>query len=217
MSSRRPRGFVTALTLAVMLVSMGARADPPDAGAPAWLAQTPVVQTPSSGSLPIGRMMVLLVVTAGLAGGAWYLRKRRLSAGGGSSNHPLRVVDSTRVGAKAELVIASVNGRLILLGVTEGSIRRLAWIDDEKPVKPGEPEVDGDSFTGMLRSIIGTEGEAAADGLQEHPTAERRIARLAPRQLDPVARTMQQAHDVAPDRVEGQAAGLSNRRSRRTA
>jgi flagellar biogenesis protein FliO len=206
------------LTLAVMLVAAEAKADPPDAGAPPWLAQNPPTQSAAAAGLPMGRMIVLLLVTAGLGGGAWYVRKRKLSKVGSSLHKKLRLIDSTRIGPKAELVIASVQGRTMLLGVTETNIRRLAWIDDEAPAEAAQPAAQPagqpDSFTAMLRSLVDTEASDRNEDADDTATADT-ILRMPSAPVDRV--TLRQ---VAPaqvsDSVEGQAAGLS-RRSRRRA
>ncbi|MEO6601663.1 MAG: flagellar biosynthetic protein FliO, partial [Polyangiaceae bacterium] len=41
----------------------------------------------------------------------------------------LRVVGSTKLGGRAQLVLAEVDGRKILLGVTDSSVRKLGWLD----------------------------------------------------------------------------------------
>lgn len=196
-----------------MLVAAEAKADPPDAGAPPWLAQNPPMQASAAGGLPMGRMVVLLLVTAGLGGVAWYVRKRKLSKVGSSLNKRLRLIDSTRIGPKAELVIASVQGRTMLLGVTETNIRRLAWIDEEAPAQSVEPAAQPESFTAMLRSLVDTDPGDKREASDDEATADT-IARMPSAPVDRI--TLRQV--VSPqvtDSLEGQAAGLSRRARRR--
>jgi flagellar biogenesis protein FliO len=108
----------------------------PDASlnGPSWLAPhsgpkvaRPVAAGPSVG---LGRSMGVLLLTSILGGTALYLRSRK--------NKPtkarvaaLRVLGSTKLGGRANLVLAEVAGRKILLGVTDNSVRKLGWLDAE--------------------------------------------------------------------------------------
>jgi flagellar biogenesis protein FliO len=206
------------LTVAVMLMAAPVKADPPDAGIPPWLSQSQPVEAAPAAGLPVGRMIVLLVVTVAIGGGAWYVRKRKLSKAGLSQNKKLQLVDSTRVGPKAELVIASVQGRMMLLGVTETNIRRLAWLDEQAPadaatpVDSSAPAQSPDSFTAMLRSLVDTESAPDnEDREQDGPSQPQARVAFAER-----ATLRQVPAQQVTDSVEGQAAGLT-RRSRRRA
>ncbi|MBI5537752.1 MAG: flagellar biosynthetic protein FliO [Deltaproteobacteria bacterium] len=218
MSRRMAGAAAILLTVAVILVAAPAKADPPDAGIPSWLSQNQPVEAAPAGSLPVGRMIVLLVVTAGIGGGAWYVRKRKLSKAGLSQNKKLQLVDSTRVGPKAELVIASVQGRMMLLGVTETNIRRLAWLDEQAPAEAAAPADSSppaqspDSFTAMLRSLVDTDSAPGNEDREDIPRAQP-AARAAFGNRDTVRQLPAQQ---VTDSVEGQAAGLT-RRSRRRA
>jgi flagellar biogenesis protein FliO len=72
----------------------------------------------------------VLLLTSILGGTALYLRTRK--------NKPakarfaqLRVLGSTKLGGRANLVLAEVAGRKILLGVTDNSVRKLGWLEPE--------------------------------------------------------------------------------------
>ena len=102
--------------------------------APSWLAARPTPKPVASGrsSIPsLGRVIGLLLVVGSLGGAALYLKRRgardtkRVAVPRG-----LSVVSSTRIGPKAHAVVISVAGRMMLLGVTDASVKRLAFIDD---------------------------------------------------------------------------------------
>jgi flagellar biogenesis protein FliO len=234
MMSTLRRICATALTLGVMALSVPAMAEPVDAGAPSWLAQNPPVESAPASTLPVGRMLMLLAVTAGLAGGAWYLRKRKLGVTAATGQRRLQVLDSARIGPKAQLVVVSVNGKTMLLGVTETNIRRLAWTEVEAPAalqstegqnaedqksQGHDSEGQSDTFNGMLRSLMNSEADRQRDATEPEPERQRpaidSISRSPLRSIDSLKRTMELARAEVPDSVEGQALGLTSRRGRR--
>ncbi len=108
----------------------------PDASlkSPAWLAPKsgPKLSKPVAGgpSVGLGRSLGVLLLTSVLGGTALYLRskknklpKQKLAL--------LRVVGSTKLGGRAQLVLAEVDGRKILLGVTDSSVRKLGWLEPD--------------------------------------------------------------------------------------
>ena len=112
-------------------------ADASTAGAAqrSWLAQ--------SSSAPDGvadggrqaapwRTLALLLFVSALGGAALYVKKRRAGAARPKPMHPIDVLGSARVGAKAQVVVTRVGERTILLGVTDQSVRRLAWLDERE-------------------------------------------------------------------------------------
>lgn len=95
----------------------------------------------------------LLLAVGGYA--AWR-RTRKVQAGVAPTKTHIRVVGGTLVGPKARAVVAEVGGRLILLGVTESSVRKLAWLDgvedgdlekESEPRAGGNPLIAGDNFS----------------------------------------------------------------------
>jgi flagellar biogenesis protein FliO len=90
------------------------------------------VASAESGPSPWRALAVLVVVLA-IGGGALYLQRAKgggamagiLGAKGGGG---LRVVDSVRVGPRAQLVVAEFGGRRFLIGVNDTSIRRVAYL-----------------------------------------------------------------------------------------
>jgi flagellar biogenesis protein FliO len=113
-------------------------ATPPKVAAPAstpnWLASRPAPKTPvaSRAAMPsLGRLLGLLLVVGSLGGAALYLKRR----GAPNRRRPaapkrLSVLSSTRIGPKAHAVVIAVAGRQMLLGVTDSSVKRLAFIDE---------------------------------------------------------------------------------------
>ena len=175
----------------------------------------------------------------GLAGAAVYAKRRQRAAVGLPSAPSLTVVSSARVGAKAQLVLAAVEGRLLLVGVTESNVRKLAWID----AKPAEQKAEtskefGDLIKGLLDdSLDSDEGQESAPSeppvpslpavtRRTEPTISERSAalELALETRDevetPASRPRVRSAGAAAERkerprnlgVEGQARGLSRKR-----
>jgi flagellar biogenesis protein FliO len=151
----------------IALTSLPAWADPPpDSSARPWLAQAPPpVAVGAQRSGPSSWRIVALVVAMGaLGGGAWYLKARRGKAPGPVQTPRLSVVSSVRVGPKAHLVLSSVGSRLILLGVSDASVRKLAWLDDDAGAGTAGAgrDADSDAFGEMLREVVRESGDPAA-------------------------------------------------------
>ncbi len=140
MTPLRQRILTAVLGACFALCAVSARAqegnEAPDASlkSPAWLAPNssakvakPVAGGPSVG---LGRSMGVLLLTAVLGGTALYLRSKKNKAPKQKLSQ-LRVVGSTKLGGRAQLVLAEVDGRKILLGVTDSSVRKLGWLDAE--------------------------------------------------------------------------------------
>lgn len=100
-----------------------------------WLAPpAPApVATAEAGPSP-WRMFAVLLFVVMVAGAALYAKQAK---GGGAmagllgKSAPaggLRIVDSARIGARAQLVVAEFNGRRFLIGVNDTSIRRVAYL-----------------------------------------------------------------------------------------
>jgi flagellar biogenesis protein FliO len=117
-------------------VQAQAAPEPPDASlkSPAWLAPKsgPKLSKPVAGgpSVGLGRSLGVLLLTSVLGGTALYLRSKKNKAPK-QKLAQLRVVGSTKLGGRAQLVLAEVDGRKILLGVTDSSVRKLGWLEAE--------------------------------------------------------------------------------------
>jgi len=72
---------------------------------------------------------VAAVLLVGIGGYAVWRRKRAVKVSVTPNRTHIRVVSGTLVGPKARAVVAEVGGRLILLGVTEQSVRKIAWLE----------------------------------------------------------------------------------------
>jgi len=131
---------------------------------PSWLASRPTPKVAATGrsSMPsLGRMLGLLLVVGSLGGGALYLKRR----GQGDDKRAvvpkrLSVLSSTRIGPKAHAVVISVAGRQMLLGVTDSSVKRLAFVDE---LEEEESERDRDREREPVRqAAIQTAARSAA-------------------------------------------------------
>jgi flagellar biogenesis protein FliO len=121
-----------------------------------WLgessAEEPARMKPGASSPNPLLSLLALVLVAGLGGGALWLQRRKakaLTPGGVESR--LTLLSSTRIGPKAFAVSAEVNGRVILLGVTDQQVTNLGWLDppeleqeqpEEEPEAPSAQEDD---------------------------------------------------------------------------
>ena len=147
MSGFKGRVCAGLLTLSACALSPApAFADSPDAGAdsPSWLAHrgTSALQPearPSTGPVMV-RSLAAIALLAGLGATALFLRKRRggLLAPVVRNDFRINVLGSTRVGPKAHAVVASVAGRVLLLGVTDNAVQRLAWLDTDEGLREDE-------------------------------------------------------------------------------
>ena len=108
-----------------------------------WLVQgAPIPSSAPSPGRTVGAAFALigLMVLAGIA--LWM--KRRLAPKGQAAVPSLRMLSSTRVGAKGQVLMAEVGGRQLLLGVTDAQISLLAWLDAESgPKAVSPPTADG--------------------------------------------------------------------------
>jgi flagellar biogenesis protein FliO len=129
--------FGACLTLCA-LVAPAAHADGAAPAAapktPAWLAPKSASKPPQVGAgaprMGLGRSLIALLSVSVLGGTALYLRSKKKNAPKARLAQ-LRVVGATKLGGRAQLVLAEVNGRQILLGVTDASVRKLGWMDSE--------------------------------------------------------------------------------------
>ena len=120
------------------LCATGAHAEEaPDASlkSPAWLAPKsaakPRKAVASGPTVGLGRSLGVLLLVSVLGGTALYLRSKKNRVPKARLAQ-LRVVGSTKLGGRAQLVLAEVDGRKILLGVTDNSVRKLGWMDAEQ-------------------------------------------------------------------------------------
>ncbi len=220
----------------------------PDAGAKEWLAQPAHGAPAAIGSRSEGpstlRMAGLLLVVGALGGAAVYMKRKRSQVAERHGSPELAVVSTAPLGPKSHLVLASVSGRLILLGVSDTSVRKLAWIKGD--TKPQATDADGNAgadrpFSKVLREILDepdgprrvAEPPAPEKASDKQPTIEPRRSLLVPdtaarmysdasfRRESPAtaARTSPSApserRSVPTTDLEGQVLGLARARKRR--
>jgi flagellar biosynthetic protein FliO len=170
----------------------------------------------------------MLFLVAGLGGVAFYARKRGQKLATGEQRAHLRVLGTTRVGAKAQAVVVEVAGKRLLLGVTDQAVSTLAWLDDEQNAalddsreasgvsQRGAQSLDDvaaagpSGFLKLLRNAVGTGAapKAAAPSIpraavDEVVKATRDEVRLSSRREPP---------PEEPVAFEGQVMGLARRR-----
>lgn len=127
------RAAVVAATPAPAPVAPAAGAAAPGKG-PSWLAPKPAAKPAATGRSAVpsfGRMLGAVLVLGALGIATLYFKRRgRGETKRVVSPKKLSVVSSTRIGPKAHAVVISVAGRQMLLGVTDSSVKRLAFIDE---------------------------------------------------------------------------------------
>jgi flagellar biogenesis protein FliO len=167
----------------------------------------------------------MLLVLGSLGGAVLYFKRRgKGDAKRATVTQRLSVVSSTRIGPKAHAVVIAVNGRQMLLGVTDSSVKRLAFIDEVEDEEEREPR-RGQSVQATARAAAIAVRAVSAD-----PARSRSFADLlktafkkpeAAADASPAAILASETRDVvggkpvpAPVRmldVEGQAQGLIRR------
>jgi len=140
MTPLRQRIFGAAFGLCLVLCARLASAEEgPDASVkstptPSWLA--PRAEKPHAvaggASVGLGRSLGVLLLAALLGGSALYLRSKKNQQPGAKAVQQLRVVSAAKLGPKAQLVLADVGGRKILLGVTDSTVNKLGWIEPDE-------------------------------------------------------------------------------------
>ena len=90
----------------------------------------------------------------------------------------LRVVGSTKLGGRAQLVLAEVDGRKILLGVTDNSVRKLGWMDAE--------QAEEDELVPSARPRLVAAGVELARASVAHGASSRRRRQLRPSALSAI-------------------------------
>jgi flagellar biogenesis protein FliO len=177
-----------------------ADADGPTAPAPSVESATPLTLRPSKPldlaqepqHAGIGWKLFALAAILGCAG--FYFRKRFQFKGAPDTG--LTIVRRAPVGIRSELLIVSVEGQRLLIGVTPHTIQSLAVLDSDEPAVEASSTPLGERFSAMLESA-----EKRAD-------AAPRAAPATPFQPAPPA-------EEAPEDVAGQARGLLALRRRR--
>jgi flagellar biogenesis protein FliO len=145
-----------------------------------WLGQAAPRDEPRLGATPSSHSPLLsvlaLLLVSGLGAGALLLQRRKSKASPlGAIESRLTLLSSTRVGPKAFAVSAEVNGRVLLLGVTDHQVTNLGWLEPpelEAPASAEEPE---------------PEASEADDLPDDYPGSSLRAAARQAAQLDPTS------------------------------
>lgn len=182
-----------------------------------------------------------LMATIGGAGYFLWRRSRKVTDTVPVKHAHIRVLSGTPIGPKARAVVAEFGGRLILLGVTEHSVRRLAWLDsaiDEAPERTQGTSMSpaGDAVRAASgRTKTGTVTARNSASTRHHTSKFSDVLRdavgIKPKQMEDPALVLAESthdrltlqtshHDASGEseymNVEGQAAGLIARLNRRT-
>ncbi len=191
MTPVRQRICAALFGVCLTLCAAGAQAEEaPDASlkSPAWLAPKssarPSKAVASGPSVGLGRSLGVLLVASVLGGSALYLRSRKHKTPQARLAQ-LRVVGSTKLGGRAQLVLAEVNGRKILLGVTDNSVRKLGWMDaeqaEEEELPAGRASALGGRGCGSRRSFAAHAGRTRAGSGQALLSGSTGVRRGEPR------------------------------------
>lgn len=233
----KPLWIVVALTISVSAVTLTPQAEAAPSAAPkAWLRQEAHAKSQPAPSVAgvLGKSLFVVAII-GAAGVFWVRRSRKQGIPSlPQRNNHVRVLSGTVIGPKARIVVAEVRGRTILLGVTEQSVRKLAWIDDDHSTdeargptseaaatdephdttRRGRPSTLGPKDT-VSRSARFSDVLRDAVGIKAKRSTEPALV-LAQATRDQVTLSRQH-HSTEDDYVdiEGQAAGLVSRLQRK--
>ncbi len=198
----------------------------PDAASRSWLAQTPQAKpvAPAEPAHSPWRSALLLLVVAAIGGAAIYARRSKRIAGKFPETARLRVMSSVRVGPKGFLVLAGIGERTLLLGVTDDSVRRIAWmgnepLDDAAAKSPGgqemtiRAELPPADFAPALK--LAAESHDEVRWSPEAKTARQPILGSARTQPGLGSARTQPDLGTSPLSIEQQAAGIMKRKARR--
>jgi flagellar biogenesis protein FliO len=222
-------GLVTSLTAAPVVA----------ADAPASSSETAVVEPPPSPPLaqdpprpwlatppqakPVAlaeptrspwRSALLLLVVAALGGAAIYAKRSKRVAGKFPQSARLRVMSSVRVGPKGFLVLAGIGERTLLLGVTDDSVRRIAWMANE-PVDDRAKSPAHDTTASLAAAVAPDFAPALRLAAESHD--EVRWSPEAKTARQPALATARTQPDLGASSLsfEQQAAGIMKRKARR--
>ena len=194
-AARGAVGFAAAGVIA--LTVSATRADDP---ARPWLAQAPTAASPAvpvAQAAPIPwRASLLVAASAAIGGAAVWVRSRKGGLGKLTSSRDLRVISSVRVGPKGHLVLAGIGDRALLLGVTDQSVRRIAWLPAEQVAAGAtNPVQAGDALRGSVtESGPAPAGQPLAAGSSSKGAFADMLRRFGGRHVD----APPNAEDVSP-------------------
>jgi flagellar biogenesis protein FliO len=130
--------IVTSLTVAQLSANPSATTSNRD-----WLRKS--APQAASGAAPakssIGKWTAAALLL-GISGFALWQRKKQRQSSTIATFSPIKIHGGARLSAKAQLVIVTVGGRTMLLGVTETNVNRLAWLSGDAQPEDESEELD---------------------------------------------------------------------------
>jgi len=131
MNTWRSVGVMAFLVIALTAVTVSAT---PTTAAPDrnWLRQSVqgAAVPPATTQFSLGKWAAIALL-GGFGGYAVWKRKQVRRTQPKVAASSIRLGSITKLSPKAQLVVATVNGRSMLLGVTDASIHRLMWLDGQ--------------------------------------------------------------------------------------
>ena len=106
----------------------------------------------------IFRTMVSLILLVGLIYAAMFFLRRFVNRRRGSGGLSIRILGSTFLGPKKGIYLVEVEGRRLLLGVTDGAISYLTELEKgaDEEVSDVTPQATGETEGGRFRDILNT-------------------------------------------------------------
>lgn len=135
----------------------------------------PVAFDPLSTSYLFKMMLSLFLVLVLMFVVVW-LMKRTGRFAGRAGNYPLRVLTQLSVGTRERVLLVAVGDRQMLLGVTNGQIEALGWVDP--PIAPEERQSFSSSggadhpFARLLQNQVGNRRQPADPVIDPPPAAQ---------------------------------------------
>jgi len=169
-----------ALAATMLTASIGHAESPPVSSERPWLRQPvqPRASGPAPSQVTMGRWLAV-VLLMGLSGFALWRAAKRHKTIPAMARSRVQLGSLTRITPKAHLVVVTVNGRCMLLAVTEANISRLMWLDDEAADDDSDtlatPSIDVPHLPGASNQVtLGRERTAESGrGLKPTPANHR--------------------------------------------
>lgn len=157
-----------ALAVTWLTMNVAVAATPSPQTDRAWL-RTPAKHQAGPAPSPgysYGKWALVLLV---LGVGGWAIYRRRSSLAGAPvpTITKMRVTAATRLSSKAQIVAIQVQGRTLLVGVTDAQITRLGWLDDDDLA----PELtEDDAFPEAPAPVVPNRSQSPSRQLSQRET-----------------------------------------------
>src|SRR5205085_2514422 len=106
-----------------------------------------------TGSGGTGSLAPQLAIVALIAAGGLWLWKRR-ARGAAPATKPPKILARTSVGVRSELLVVEVEGQTMLIGVTPGSIQRIAVLSASSEMAAAEPAESIEPVEDGFRDLV---------------------------------------------------------------